>query len=141
MHVHFGQIYIKPGVRFPFSHHFQERLSEEVTALVRPSGKFIQKYGIDFKVVFNISAKKGIQDNEVRGPTVFKKTKDIEYTVFLPYDVIMREPDTCKCALTYLLRGVRAAFALLDIDDVGLVKGHDALIENICSEPSMFLEK
>ena len=88
MNVFFSQIYIEPGVDFPFSYHFQRRLSEQVTSLVMPSARFLAKYGDDYKLIFNVSAKQVIQVNEIRGPTVFKKTKDVEYTAFLPFDVI-----------------------------------------------------
>src|SRR5438128_660345 len=105
MKVHFGQIYIEPGVEFPFSHLFQRYLAKEVTALVVPSGKFIEKYGSDFELMFRISAKNGIQDNEIRGPTVFRKAKDVEYTVFLPFDIISGTHDVPHSALRFLLKG------------------------------------
>jgi len=105
MKVWFGQVYIEPGVNFPFSHHFQRRLSQEVTALTKPSREFIKKHGEDFELMFNVSAKQALQDNEIRGPAVFRKTKDLEYTVFLPFDVIMRHADAPKAALRFLLRG------------------------------------
>src|SRR5580704_1479285 len=99
MKVYFSQIYIKPGVSFPFSHHFQVHLSNVITDLVVPSPSFVEKYGDDFDIVFRISAKREIRDNEIKGPTVFNKEKDIEYTVFLPFDVIHRAPDVNRSAL------------------------------------------
>jgi hypothetical protein len=140
MKVYFGQIYIEPGVKFPFSHHFQGRLSEEITALAEPSAEFIKKYGSDFDLIFNVSAKNTIQDNEIRGPTVFRKTKDVEYTVFLPFDVISRNPEVSKSALKYLLSGVCSVFKLLGIDTTQLVERQESMIENICSDPTMFAE-
>src|SRR5262245_29585433 len=139
MLVHFGQIYIGQG-SFPFSHHFQHRISEAVTALVEPSAKFIQKYGKDFDLIFNVSAKQGFQDNEVRGPSVFRKTKDVEYTVFLPFDVIIRHADAPRHALRFLLRGVCAVFDRLEIDKARLLDQQESLIEGICSDPTMLAE-
>src|SRR5438132_14279232 len=98
MKVWFGQIYIGPGVSFPFSHHFQRRLSHEVTALVEPSEKFIKKFGREFELMFRISAKQKLKRNEIRGPTVFNKTRDVEYTIFLPFAVIIRHVDAPKLA-------------------------------------------
>jgi len=140
MKVYFGQIYIKAGVTFPFSHHFQCRIADEVTALVEPSAKFIEKYGKDFKLIFNVSAKEGLEDNEVRGPTVFKKTKDVEYTVLLPFDVIMRYKDAPRHALEFLLKGVCDLFDKLEIDKTTLVGKQSAIIEGICSDPTMLAE-
>jgi hypothetical protein len=138
MQVFFGQIYIQVGVGFPFSHRFQRRLSNEVTAVTVPSAKFINKYGADYNLMFNVSAKKEIQDNEIRGPTVFKKDKDVEYTVFLPFDVITRNPEVAKSALGFLLKGVCYVFELLDIETASLVERQASLIEQICADPMMF---
>lgn len=137
MKVWFGQIYIEPGVGFPFSHFFQLRLASEVTDLVAASTKFIGRYGADFELMFRISAKQGLQDNEIRGPTVFKKAKDLEYTVFLPYDVIMRDARAPRTALEFLLKGVCEVFDRLDIDKAKLVEKQGSLIDGICSDPTM----
>jgi hypothetical protein len=138
MQIHFGQIYIQPGVSFSFSWHFQRFLSKETTALVVPSAKFVEAYGSDFELMFRISAKKGIQDNEIRGPTVFRKAKDVEYTVFLPFDVITHEPEVSKSALRFLLRGVCSVFKSLDIDTAMVLEKQESLIEQICSDTTMF---
>lgn len=141
MQVHFGQIYIEPDVYFPFSHHFQHRISEAVTDAVEPSAKFLKKYGGDFDLTFNVSAKKALRDNEIRGPTVFRKTKDVEYTVFLPFRVIKRHPDVPQTALRFLLKGACAVLESLDIDTAKIVEQQESLIEDICSNPIMFEEE
>ena len=138
MKVWFGQIYIEPGVSFPFNHHFQRYLSKEITDLVEPSTKFIKKYGSDFKLGFNVSAKNAIQDIEINGPTVFRKSKDVEYTIFLPFDVITHNAEVPKCALKFLMRGVCSVFESLDIDVAKILEKQDSLIEHICSDPTMF---
>ena len=138
MKVYFGQIYIEPGVEFPFSHVFQRHLSQEITALIVPSPRFLYEYGNDFNLVFNVSAKRAIQDNEIKGPTVFRETSDVEYTVFLPFDVIVSNSEVPKCALEFLLKGAYAVFKLLDIDASKIVEKETSLIERICSDPTMF---
>lgn len=138
MNVYFGQIYIEPGASFPFSHHFQRRLSEEITALVAPSLQFVENYGCDFKLMFNVSAKKSIRDNEIRGPAVYKKTRSVEYTVFLPYDVIMSDSEVAQSALKYLLHGLYFVFESLNIDTAKVVERQSVLIEHICTDPQMF---
>jgi hypothetical protein len=140
MKIWFGQIYIEPGVSFPFSYRFQHRLSEEVTALVLPSAKFIDTYGSDFELMFRISAKRGIEDNEIKGPTVFRKSHDVEYTVFLPFDAIMCKSQVPQSALRLLLMGIRVVLQALEIDTAGIAARQEALIEHICSDPEMFEE-
>lgn len=140
MKVWFRQCYIESGANFPFSHHFQKRFSREVTALSSPSAKFIQKYGEESELTFNVSAKRGLQDNELRGPTVFRKTKDVEYTVFLPFDVIMAHVDAPRHALLFLLKGVCKVFDLLEIDKSRLIEQQESLIDGICSDSMMLAE-
>jgi hypothetical protein len=140
MRIHFGQIYVEPGVDFPFSHTFQHRLAIEITALVEPSAKFVKEFGKDFELMFNVSAKRAIHDNEIRGPTVFRKAKDAEYTVFLPFDVITGQTDAPRRALKFLLKGICDVFDLLEIDKAKLLDKEEAIIEGICSDPTMLEE-
>lgn len=58
MKIYFGQLYIQAGISFPFSSSFQRFLSEEVSKLVEMSPKFEQSYGIEYELMFRISAKK-----------------------------------------------------------------------------------
>jgi hypothetical protein len=138
MNVWFGQIYIEAGVNFPLNHLFQRRLSQEITALAQPSPKFIEEYGSDFNLIFRISAKKKLQDNEIRGPTVFRKGKNVEYTVFLPFDIISHHSDVPQSALKFLLKGVCSVFQSLGIDTSKVIERQETMIENICSDLTMF---
>jgi hypothetical protein len=137
MKVAFRQIYIEPGVNFPFSVHFQCRLSEEVTSLVQPSARFIRNYGSDFVLIFNVSAKEHLKANEIKGPTVSKRYKFVDYTVFLPFRVIIHQPDPPNAALKFLLKGVRDVFNMLEIDGAELANRQESLIEQICRDLSM----
>ncbi len=103
MKVFFRQTYIETGATFPFSVHFQRRMTEVVTSLVVPSAKFLSKYGDDYDLIFNVSAKRGLQENEIRGPGIYRRTKDVEYSVFLPFDVIMASSDIYRTALEILV--------------------------------------
>lgn len=140
MKVHFRQTYCVPGVSFPFSYLFQHRISDEVEALVEPSTKFLKKYGADFKLIFNVSAKPGLRDNEIRGPAVYRKTKDVEFTIFLPFDVIMRHADAPRRAVRFLLKGVCDVLDRLEIDKTKLLEKQESIIEGVCSDPTMLAE-
>lgn len=137
MKVWFSQIYCEPGVEFPFSHFFQRRFSEEVTELAEASAKFLKIYGRDFELMFRISAKQSLEDNEIKGPSVFRKTKDVEYTVFLPFNTVMRHADAPRQALRFLLKGVYSVFDELEIDKARLLAKEESIIENVCSDPTM----
>jgi hypothetical protein len=138
MRVYFGQVYIEQGAEFPFTCDFQRYISQEVTSLVKTSSKFIEKYGDDFKLGFNVSAKHELEKNEVRGPSVFRKAKDVEYTIFLPFAVFMQQPDPRLAALGFLFQGVYDVFRRLEIDSSKLQEQEGRIIQHICSNSEMF---
>jgi hypothetical protein len=138
MKVYIAQIYIKPGVSFPFSCSMQVWVSEELSSLADFCDEFVRKYGTEFKLIVRVSADTQIADNVIKGPTVFKKTKDVEYTVFLPYDVIAQAPDGCRAALEFLFAGIRSVFLKAGISPEKLDEKKEAIIEHVCSDATMF---
>ena len=110
-----AQIYIEPGVTYPFSHHFQLWLGQELTNRVQPSQAFLQVYPEDFDLIFRVSARSKITEPEIKGPTVFKPDKDVEFTIFLPHDgPEPNEPSSFKRALEMLLKSVAVVLQPLD---------------------------
>lgn len=137
MKVAFSQVYIEPGISFPFSVDFQRRLTNAVTASVTPSTKFQGKYGADFELGILISAKRGLVDNDVRGPSCSKKYKVVDYTVFLPFDPIVTSREAPRLALAFLLQGVADVFDKLEFDKTRFLDQRQSLIDAICSDPMM----
>jgi hypothetical protein len=126
--VSFCQIYIEMGVSFPLTYHFQVFLSKCIGKLIKPSSLFRKKYGSGFDLGFNISAK---------GPTVFRKTKDVDYTVFLPFDVIQARNAPLSAALECLIEGVISVLKSLDIATDELRTQKCRIIQEVPSNPIM----
>lgn len=137
MKIQFSQAYIDVDASFPFSYRWQTRVSDEISALVKPSDEFIEKYGRAYDLVFNVSAKLRIKKNQILGPTVFKRTKDVEYTVFLPFSVISKEADVLRAATQFLFEGACSVMESLGIDTAAVRKSEQAIINGICSDPTM----
>jgi len=135
--IFFSQIYIQEGITFPFTHNFQKYLSDEITSLVECSTEFNKTYGPDWEIIFRISAKKDIDETEIKGPTLFRKDKDIEYTIFLPYVKIMNESDIYKAALNTILLSVREVLDSLGIVTTKLINSTDQIVNEICSNKEM----
>ena len=138
MKIFFGQIYIEPGASFPWSHHFQVRLSKEVTACATPLPKFIAKYGDDWSLIFNVSAKRAIQITEIRGPSVFKKDNSVEFTVFLPFDAVPKGKEFAEPALELLLDGVFGVLDKVGIETGILRAARPVLVKELCASSEMF---
>lgn len=132
MRVSVGQIYIKAGVGFPFSVGMQRWLGGELSDLASDATAFAGRYGGDFSLMIRVSAETGIFENQIKGPTVFKKDKDVEYTVFLPYQAIMVGAESRRLAAQFLIDGVREVFRQAGIDTEKL----DACVENLVDQLS-----
>jgi hypothetical protein len=138
MNIYFGQIYITPGVSFPWTIHFQRLLGETVTSLVRPGPRFIAQYGENWNLMFRISAKRGILSSEIRGPSKFRKDLRVEYSIFLPFDQIPTGSDFAKPALRLLLNSVQKVFLEVDIEHMNFNAVHEQLVAEVCGDPTSF---
>lgn len=138
MKVIFSQIYIQAGINFNFSHQFQTFLSSKVSGLLYVSKKFLKLYDKDYTIIFRISAKKELATNEIKGATIYKKDKDIEFTIFLPYTTIMQTSEPNRKALEHLFEGVYDVLGKYEIDTSKLKAEQKKIIDKIMSSPEMF---
>ncbi len=167
MQLHICMFPVEPGAEFPFNYRFQNYISEQVTSLVAPSPWFSSKYGEDWELMFNISARwlpdeidtdRGVKISEstqaklarvrsfipeplrveIRGPTVFKKDKDVEYSIFLPFRRVIESENPPETALAYIFEGVYSVLERMEIDTERLRSDQDRIVAHICSEPKMF---
>ena len=137
MRVVVTQIYIEPGIRFPFSFEMQRHVTSALSKVVTPSATFRKRYGDDYQVIVRLSADTGIATPVVKGPAHYKKTKDVEYSLFLPYDVIIREHDGCRAAMSFLMTGVRQILVGLGLETAAFDQRSGSLIDEVCADPSM----
>jgi hypothetical protein len=140
MKVAVAQIYIEPGASFPFSYLMQRWLSQELSSLATPTNAFLKRNGEGFMLTVYISAKTKAESNEIRGPSVAKKSKIVEYTLFLPYDVIDRSEDRCRAAMTHIVTGIQSIFQLAEIEAEGLEARRAAILDHVCADPTMLEE-
>lgn len=115
----------------------QQWISAQLTAVADTPVDFVKRYGADFQLAINLSAKRDTTTNDVRGPTVFKRYKTVDYSVFLPFDAIKHADDGCGCAMRYFIDGVRIVFGKLGIETEKLDARRDEIISHVCSEPLM----
>jgi hypothetical protein len=141
MRIFFGQIYITPGIEFPWSIQFQQWLSQIVSPRVTPSASFTDRYGADWSLMFRISAKQGIATSEIRGPTTFKRDKSIEFSVFLPFDEIPVGNAFFEPALSLLLDGVCTALDSTGIDASDLRSARSGILEAATLSPLRLTDK
>ena len=142
MKIYVSQIYIEAGINYPFSHHFQAWLSQELTNRVRPSRQFLETYSDQFNIVFNVSAKVQLKHPQVKGPTVFRRTKDVEYTVFLPHNgVNPNSANALRQPLRHLIDSIADVLQGLGMDVSKVLGDSSAMIEHVISIPKMVREQ
>lgn len=137
MRISISQIYVKPNINFPFSSRMQRWLSDEITSVVSTTNEFTNKFGEEFNLKIRISADDEIVDNKIMGPTIFKKDKDVEYTLFLPYRIISESSEGCRVALEFILSGIHVIFQKVGIDTEKLVVKFPNIVEVVCSDSTM----
>ena len=139
MRIFVGQIYIQPNINYPFSHIFQKWIGEELTKLVKPPELFLKKYSDEFNVIFRLSAKSEIDKAEIRGPTIFKKDKDIEFTIFLPHNgKPANKHEDCKQPLEIFFDCVVKVLESLSVDGSEIKKHIAELVDKAISDETMF---
>jgi len=138
MNIFFSQVYIRPGIDYPFSHLFQKWFSARISELVQPSSQFIKSYGLNYDLIFRISAKTEILKPEIKGPTVFKRNRDVEFTIFLPHNGTKPSGRSEYAdVLNHLLDGVVVVLNSLDISTSQLIEKSSNLIESVVNDPTM----
>ncbi|NQV23132.1 MAG: hypothetical protein HQ518_02095 [Rhodopirellula sp.] len=137
MKIYVTQIYIQAGVGFPFTHRFQQFISRELTNRVQLSERFIEQYGEDFDLTFNMVAKSEIADTEIKGPTVFRRDKNVEYTIFLPFDDQTQDSDLLHSIVVKLLAGIVRVLDDLKFDTTRLSGDSLSLADHVVNDPVM----
>lgn len=140
MEIYVGQIYIQQDVNFGFSYLFQRSIHSFLSENIKNSERFCEKYK-DYTLMFRMSAKKDITENEIKGPTIFRKDKDMEYSIFLPFDEIMKNENYNYFALKYLFEGIYSILDKYGFDFSIIKKEEEKFINTVLNDPSMLYEK
>lgn len=131
-----SQVYVEPGVNLPFSHRFSSwmdfKLEQNFTPdqAHLPLPKELSTATVDMRsrvdsptrktkyffrgstaesirlISINLSCQKAINGPLVLGPKVYKKTKEHEYTIFLPFEKVVGSEDPTYTSLSLLLESI-----------------------------------
>jgi hypothetical protein len=138
MRIYVSQIYIEPGVAFPFKHRFQKFLSATLSDVVQVSPLFNERYGPDYDLMFRMSAKSCLAVPEIRGPTVFKRDRNVEFTVFLPFDSTTRlDTAALSKAVAELLRCIISILTDLGMNTTALRVESENIVRSVMEDASM----
>jgi len=138
MNIYVSQIYQEAGVNYPFTHRFQQFISKAITERIVESERFAAQYGKDFDLIFRMSAKSDIAETEIKGPTVFKKDNDVEYTIFLPFRGDGYDSTSLYEVVKLLLSGIVHVLDELGFDSARVSDNADEIARHAIETPAMF---
>jgi len=142
MDIFFGQIYLEPDAVFPFSFKFNGWLTEQVARHVVDSDGFRGAYPGIMRLGFRISARKGLESVDLRGPTIFKRAKDIEFTIFVPHNKNrFQTAEDLQPIVDALLAGVIDALNKLFIDSSELKNHASEIVKDFKNIPGLLKEE
>lgn len=106
---------------------------------MHPSEEFNRRYGNDFRIIFTLSAKVAIFSPEIVGPLVYRKSKDVEYSIFIPHDgsdaATLSDYTT---PIRNFIVGVTNALERLELDTSELRNNMDSIVKEITTDASIF---
>jgi len=138
MRIYVSQIYIEPGISYPFTHVFQKYLSSLASEDTKCSEQFRIQYGEDYDLIFNMSAKTGLVLPEVKGPTVFKREKTVEFTVFLPFQKEENISDNSLTnAVILLLNCMNTVLSGFSMTSNRIASDSDGIARTVVEDPNM----
>ena len=135
MKIEIVQIYIEVGVRFDLSAEFQGFTAAELSRLVDISPEFASRFGEDWSIVLNLSAKKAIPDVAIMRPIRLRKDKVVEITIFLPFDKITQSGNVRASAVRSFLEAVQTALAKLGLDVARLTAATPEIVKRVADDP------
>jgi len=138
MRIHVGQIYVEPGVAFPFTHVFQKHIGDLLTNAAVQKDAFSDRFGSDYDLIFNLSAKKCLVSPEVKGPAVFKRHKTVEYTIFLPgFLNAVHDKESLAAVICQLLKAISAILGDLGMSASAAENDASNIALDIVNAPGM----
>ena len=135
MRISVSQVYIEPDAYYPFSIAWQNFISEELSRLCVSSSHFNRIYGEEYQLILRVSAKKEVDSVEIKGPTIFRRDKDVEYTLFLPHEGgSVTSLHQCAEALAAFFDGVITVLRALEVDVGALRSAREDIITRSMSK-------
>lgn len=115
-----------------------ERTDEAgLTRYYASTGHDISRYSDEFNLIFRMSTKSGIDESEIRGPTVFKRDKDVEYTVFLPFRGDHCDATALHEVVKLLISGIVRVLDDLGFDSANVSDGADDFANDVVPDAAM----
>lgn len=125
---------------YPFSHDVFMWLAKELCKRIRPSKHFTNKYGKDWMLTFDLSAKRQRKNPKVfEPPAVYRRDKNVYWRISVRFiGNKSRDPNYYVLPIKQFIEGIIIALQSLEIDTSKLVRDLPSLAKGFTSNPDMF---
>jgi hypothetical protein len=136
----FLQLYSEPGVSFErLDGPLLQALGNSLTHLNQSIDALSQKLGgDDFKLLLTLSSKSGIDEVEIKGPTLWPKKKTAGYSLFIPWQAATNFQEEVEHVLPYIGRGVREIYKRYGVSVGGIDEVIQTVLEEVRAAPEEF---
>ena len=106
MKITVSTVYPEAGVNFQISYKFFKLLRDELEASGILSARFNAAFGEDYSLGIIFSTRAKIMDLEIKGPTVSKRYKVVDYVIYIPFGIVMNKETFFNQYVEFVCTGV-----------------------------------
>lgn len=130
MKINFSQLYAEVGVSFSPPIEVLRVLNKKVNSLNKEIPFFKKKFNDeDFTLGIVISATRKNDVFEVKGPTYFKKSKTVDFVLFIPYQDNITMAEEVPYILSHVGEGLAQIFEKYKADGSGIRESIQSVID------------
>jgi hypothetical protein len=109
-------LFSDPDATFEVPHQVSKVIASILSSELADTHAFDENFGKDYYLCLMRSSRVGLADLEIKGPTISKRYKTVEFSLKMPHRKIVEDPRRYGIYLDYMERGTSSVFA-----EIGLV--------------------
>jgi hypothetical protein len=139
MKITFSQIYSEPGASFDLPGPLLKAVREGLDDLGRNIDQLSAKVDReDFELVLIISASSKLDALEIKGPNIRRKTREIEFSLFVPWQETKSFEEKIDYILPKIGEGVIGVFKRYGVDITGVDNAIQMVLKQAKASPEKF---
>lgn len=109
MHITVAGAYPEVGINFPISYKFNKLLREAIHSPEEDFSDAFQKvYGKEYSLGIILSAKEDTLDLIIKGPSISKRYKAVDYVLYIPFCIIHSQADFFINYVNFVCDGIKS---------------------------------
>jgi len=101
-----ASIFSEVGVDFPISYKVNQLLLDRLVKKLQKENQEVNVKGEFFSLGVIVSTRKNVTDLSFQGPSISKKYKMVDYTIWMPFAKVIESDNILFAYLDYLCQGI-----------------------------------